>query len=143
MACVSYARFMGSPARQAVMPLLWVFLAGGLGATLRVVLGGLVDARWSERLPYVGTLVINLVGCFAIGVAAVAIPPGTVRTAVVGGLLGGFTTYSAFALFSYELLRDERLGVLTAQLGLHVVLGIVCAAGGMALGRVVFGAAGG
>ena len=123
------------------MPLVWVFLAGGLGATLRVVLAGVVDVRLSERLPYAGTLVVNLVGCLAIGVAAAAIPPGTVRTAVVGGLLGGFTTYSAFALFSYELIRDERLGVLAAQIGLHLVLGVVCVAVGMMLGRVAFGPA--
>lgn len=142
MVAMGYAPRMASPARQALVPLLWVFLAGGLGATLRVVLGGFVDARWSERLPYVGTLAVNLVGCFAIGVAAVAIPAGTVRTAVVGGLLGGFTTYSAFALFSVELWRDERLGVLGAQIGLHVVLGMICVAAGMGLGRMVFGSAG-
>ncbi|MCA9708301.1 MAG: CrcB family protein [Myxococcales bacterium] len=130
---------MASGAREALRPLLWVFLAGGVGATLRVVLAGLVDARWSSRLPYVGTLVVNMVGCFAIGVAAAALPPGTARTAVVGGLLGGFTTYSAFALFSYELLRDERLGVLTVQIGLHVGLGMVCAAAGLAVGRALVG----
>lgn len=140
---MGYARRMVTPARQALVPLLWVFLAGGLGATLRVVLEGLVDVRWSERLPYAGTLLVNVVGCFAMGLAAVAIPAGTMRTAVVGGLLGGFTTYSAFALLSYELLRDERVGVLAVQIGLHLVLGVACVAGGMALGRVAFGAAGG
>jgi fluoride exporter len=140
---VGYARRMAFPAREALGPLLWVFLAGGVGATLRVVLGGLVDARGSARLPHAGTLLVNMLGCLAIGVAAVALPPGTVRTAVVGGLLGGFTTYSAFALFSYELLRDERIGVLVAQIGLHVGLGIACVAAGMAVGRVALGTAGG
>jgi fluoride exporter len=134
---------MAAPAREALGTLLWVFLAGGAGATLRVVLGGFVDARWGSRLPHAGTLLVNMIGCLAIGVAAVALPPGTMRTAVVGGLLGGFTTYSAFALFSYELLRDARLGVLAVQLGLHVVLGIACVAAGMAVGRVAVGAVGG
>lgn len=139
---LGYARRMGSGSREALRPLLWVFLAGGVGATLRVVLAGLIDARWSDRLPYVGTLVVNMAGCLAIGVAAAAIPPGTARTAVVGGLLGGFTTYSAFALFSVELFHDERLGTLVTQIGLHLVLGMVCAAAGLALGRAVFGPAG-
>jgi CrcB protein len=133
---------MASPMRQAVGPLLWVFLAGGVGATLRVVLGGLVDARLSSRLPHAGTLVVNVIGCLAIGVVAVALPAGTLRTAIVGGLLGGFTTYSAFALFSYELFRDERLGVLAVQLGLHLGLGVVAVAAGMALGRLVLPDAG-
>lgn len=128
---------MATPAREALAPLVWVFLAGGVGATLRVVLAGLVDARLSARLPHAGTLVVNMIGCFVIGVAAVALPPGTVRTAVVGGLLGGFTTYSAFALFSLELLRDERIGVLATQVGLHLVLGMAAVAAGMAVGRLV------
>lgn len=133
---------MPSSTPLALGTLVWVFLAGGVGATLRVVLGGLVDARVSERLPYAGTLVVNLIGCFVIGVVAVVLPPGMLRTAVVGGLLGGFTTYSAFALFSYELFRDERLGVLALQIGLHVVLGVVCVAAGMALGRMLLPSAG-
>ena len=134
---------MASPVPQALGPLVWVFLAGGVGATLRVVLAGLVDARLSSRLPFAGTLVVNMIGCLAIGVAAVALPAGTLRTTVVGGLLGGFTTYSAFALFSYELLRDERLGALALQIGLHLVLGVACVAAGMGVGRLVLPTAGG
>jgi CrcB protein len=120
---------MPSSMPHALGTLVWVFLAGGVGATLRVVLAGLVDARVSARLPYAGTLVVNLIGML--------------RTAVVGGLLGGFTTYSAFALFSYELLRDERIGVLALQIGLHLVLGVACVAAGMALGRLVLPSPGG
>jgi CrcB protein len=134
-----------TPVRQALGPLVWVFLAGGAGTVLRVVLAGLVDARLSARLPalpYAGTLVVNLAGCLAIGVAAVTLPPGTLRTAVVGGLLGGFTTYSAFALFSVELARDGRLGTLAAQIGLHLVLGMGCVMVGMALGRLLAPATG-
>ena len=127
---------VGSSARQALGPLLWVFLAGGVGAVLRVVLAGGIDVRLSARLPYAGTLVVNLIGCLLIGVVAVAVPAGTLRTAVVGGLLGGFTTYSAFALFSYELYRDERLGVLALQVGLHLGLGVLAVAAGVALGRL-------
>jgi CrcB protein len=134
---------MPSSTPHALGTLVWVFLAGGVGATLRVVLGSFVDARVSERLPHAGTLVVNLIGCFVIGVIAVALPPGTLRTAVVGGLLGGFTTYSAFALFSYELLRDERIGVLALQIGLHLALGVGCVAAGVALGRMVVPGAGG
>jgi CrcB protein len=134
---------MPSSTPHALGTLVWVFLAGGVGATLRVVLAGLVDARVSARLPHAGTLVVNSIGCFVIGVIAVVLPPGTLRTAVVGGLLGGFTTYSAFALFSYELLRDERIGVLALQIGLHLVLGVACVAAGMALGRLALPSPGG
>mgnify|MGYP007130773177 CR=1 FL=1 len=83
-----------TPLRQDLTPLLWVFLAGGVGATLRVVLGGLVDVRLSSRLPHAGTLVVNMLGCLAIGVAAVALPAGVgplerERYAVTGGYVVG------------------------------------------------------
>ncbi len=133
---------MGSSG-DALRQLLWVFLAGGTGAALRVVLAAAIDERWSSRLAHVGTLSVNMIGCFAIGVAAAAIPPGTLRTTILGGLLGGFTTYSAFALFSHDLIREQRLSVMALQIGIHIVLGIVLAAAGVALGRAVFGSAAG
>lgn len=117
--------------------LIWVFLAGGAGATLRVVLAALIDERWSDRLPFVGTLAVNMLGCLLIGVAAAWMPAGTARTAVVGGLLGGFTTYSAFALFSVELLKDDKVGVLGLQVGTHVILGMLCVWAGLVLGRAL------
>lgn len=117
--------------------LIWVFLAGGAGATLRVVLAALIDERWSDRLPFVGTLAVNMLGCLLIGVAAAWMPAGTARTAVVGGLLGGFTTYSAFALFSVELLRDDKVAVLGLQVGTHVILGMACVWVGLVLGRAL------
>ena len=120
---------------------VWVFLAGGLGATLRVTLAAWIDGRWAERVPFVGTLAVNMLGCFAIGVAATLIPAGTARTAVVGGLLGGFTTYSAFALFSHELLREAELGTLALQVAGHLVIGVLCVAGGVALARALGGTA--
>ena len=116
--------------------LLWIFAAGGLGATLRVVLSGAIDAYWSERVPFVGTFVVNMVGCFAIGVAAAAMSEGATRSAVVGGLLGGFTTYSSFALLSVDLARTDR-GWLLAQVAGHIVIGMLCAAAGMWVGRAL------
>ena len=117
--------------------LVWVFLAGGTGATLRVVLAALIDERWSARLPFVGTLVVNMLGCLLIGVAAAWMPAGTARTAIVGGLLGGLTTYRAFALFSVELLRDDKVAVLGLQVGTHVILGMLCVWAGLVLGRAL------
>jgi len=117
--------------------LVWVFLAGGAGASLRVVLAALIDARWADRLPFVGTLAVNMLGCLLIGIAAAWMPAGTARTAVVGGLLGGFTTYSAFALFSVELLRDDKAGVLLLQIGTHVILGMLCVWAGLMLVRAL------
>jgi CrcB protein len=117
--------------------LLWVFLAGGLGASLRVLLTEFVDERLAERVPFIGTFVVNMVGCFAIGVAASVLAEGVTRTAVIGGLLGGFTTYSSFALLSVELARTDRTGFLLVQIVAHLALGMLCAAAGLWVGRAM------
>ncbi len=119
--------------------LLWVFLAGGAGATLRVLLAAVVDRGLAERLPNVGVLAANLIGCLMIGAMSVLIPTGPWRAVVLGGFLGGFTTYSAFALFTVELAEHGRYGVLSTQIGLHLVGGVVCVLIGAAVARA-FGA---
>jgi CrcB protein len=121
-----------------------VFFGGGVGACARFLLAGSLDARLAERLPalpYVGTLVVNMVGSLLIGVAATMMPPGAARATIVAGVLGGFTTYSSFALFSVELVRAGRPGAAALQIGLHLVLGMACALAGLWLGRLLQGGA--
>lgn len=103
-----------------------VFMAGGLGATLRVLLSGRIEQALVTRLPYAGVLIVNLIGCLLIGFAAAMITTAHWRNVVLGGLLGGFTTYSAFALFSVELIEQQRWAVLAVQLGVHLIGGVVC-----------------
>ena len=114
-----------------------VFMAGGVGATLRVLLSGRIEQALVERLPHAGVLVVNLIGCLAIGVAAAAISSGHWRAVVLGGLLGGFTTYSTFALFTVELIGEQRWGILAAQLLGHLVGGVACVWLGFALVRAL------
>ena len=112
-----------------------VFLAGGVGATLRVLLAAKVEDVLTDKLPFVGVLVCNLIGCLVIGFASAAISTPHWRQIVLGGLLGGFTTYSAFALFSVSLIGEGRSGALAVQLGLHLVGGVACVWIGMWLAR--------
>lgn len=124
-------------ARQMIL----VFVAGGAGATLRVLLAAAVEKGLGDRLANVGVLTANLIGCLLIGALAVVVPSGPWRTVWLGGLLGGFTTYSAFALFSVELAEHGRYGVLASQLALHLVGGVLCVLAGAALARILgFGA---
>lgn len=114
-----------------------VFLAGGTGATLRVLLSGRLEAALVERLPFAGVLIVNLIGCLLIGLASAAITATHWRNIVLGGLLGGFTTYSAFALFSVTLAEDQRWGVLASQIGAHLVGGMACVWAGFWLARAL------
>ena len=102
-------------------PLLFlvVALAGGLGATLRLVLDGLVQARVHTTLP-LGTLLINVVGSFVLGWLTGGLfargASSVLKAALGPGLLGSFTTFSAVIL---------ALVLLTVSTPPQVVLAVV------------------
>jgi len=102
----------------------WIvlFVGGGLGAVLRhaiaVGIDRLAAGPPTSHFPY-ATLTANLIGCLAIGLLAEwAGPRPMVRLGLIVGLLGGFTTYSSFALDTVRLVATGRLG----QAGVYVLL---------------------
>ena len=113
-----------------------VFAAGGSGAALRVWLGGQIEERLGGTLEAIGTLSANLVGCFLIGLCSVALTQPAARMVIMGGFLGGFTTYSAFALFSVEFVGASKWGPLSQQLAAHLLGGMLCVALGIGLARL-------
>ncbi len=113
-----------------------VFVAGGVGAAARLVLSTLIDEH-GARVPHLGTLVVNLVGCLAIGLLAAVIPRGPWRTIFGAGLLGGFTTYSAFALIGFESLASGRWAVTAGQCAAHLFGGIAAVALGAYIGGLL------
>src|ERR687890_2569542 len=97
-----------------MLRILLVGLAGLLGTLCRYWLSGAVARRYGEALP-LGTLAVNLLGCFAAGLLFHFMQEReafseTARAAVFVGLLGGFTTFSAYGLQTFELLREGRGG---------------------------------
>ncbi len=120
------------------MQWLGVFVLGGLGAVSRVALAGLFPAR---ALPW-GTLLVNLVGCALIGVAFQAFEtrthwPLALRISWVGGFLGGFTTFSAFGLESYELLQEGAWPAALAYVAASVLGGLGAVVLGISLARQI------
>ena len=102
-------------------PPLMVFLGAGLGAVLRFWIGTLLQSRSTTEFP-IGTLVVNLSGCAAIGVLmALAIRfewAPEARLFLVTGLLGGYTTFSSFGYETIQLLVNKQVG----QAALYVCL---------------------
>lgn len=88
-----------------------ICLGGALGTGLRYLASGLA-ARWlGADFPY-GTLIVNLVGSFLIGLiqeigTASLLIPDTTRLFLTVGIMGGLTTYSSF---SYETIRLAQMG---------------------------------
>ena len=105
-----------------------VGLGGCLGSIARYALSGWVQDRTGGTFP-AGTLAVNLLGCFLIGAfAELAEARGLLsaetRTFVVIGLLGGFTTFSAFGNETLNLMRERDFTLLLANVCAHVVLGL-------------------
>jgi len=100
-------------------------VAGGaaIGALLRWWLGLGLNAVW-PMLP-VGTLLVNWIGGYVIGVLAALISLGAgisepMRLFLITGLLGGLTTFSTFSLEAVTLLQRQLLGPALLHIGLHL-----------------------
>jgi len=116
------------------MTVFLVTLAGAGGVLLRY---GISSGFHGDALPWV-TVAINVVGSFLLGLLIVAhwASPET-RTALGVGFLGGFTTFSTFAVQAFlDVEAGEPLRAVTYVLA-SVVLGFAAAAAGYYLGRVV------
>jgi CrcB protein len=118
------------------MQWLLVFGLGGVGAALRVAIAAALGLR---TFPW-ATLLVNFAGCLAIGVlheflsTRVALSP-LWRPALIGGLLGGFTTFSAFGLETWQLLQSGRVSAAVLYALGSLVLGLAAVATGIALAR--------
>jgi CrcB protein len=84
------------------------------------------------------TLAVNLVGCLLVGLLVAALvdhpsPHRLARPFLVSGVLGGFTTFSALALETRDLVAVERTGLAAAYVGVSLVLGLAL----VSLGRLL------
>ena len=127
----------------SVASFAWVFLGGGLGSALRYGVGRAALAWLGPNFP-AGTLIVNVVGCFAIGALAewLALHDAGVgqdtKLFLVAGILGGFTTFSAFALDTVVLWQRGATG--TAAL--YVLASFVVSVGGLLAGMALLRGAG-
>lgn len=111
---------------------LLVALGGALGSVARFKLSGWVLHQTpSWRFP-AGTLAVNLIGCFIAGLLAGMAVKQDVFTAdarvfLFTGLLGGFTTFSAFGLETLLLLKRGEAAVALTNVVISVVVGLLVA----------------
>lgn len=121
------------------MEWLWIAMGGAAGATARAALGQWVD-RWAGHTFPWPTLAINILGCLAMGMldGILAARPGSAAWArpLVGiGLLGGFTTFSAFGLETARLIQRHTSGEAATYIALSLILGIGAVPLGQELAR--------
>lgn len=120
--------------------LLAIFIGGGAGATCRYGIGRFVGERYDGEYP-LGTVIINVTGCFALGLLSTVL--GTIHrdtallTALLAtGFLGGYTTFSTYTLEGVLLYNDgSRRLALYSLLG-PLVAGLIAGGVGAAVGRI-------
>jgi CrcB protein len=118
------------------MQVLLVALGGAAGSVARFGLG-VAAARWlGVAFPW-GTLTVNIVGGLAMGLMAARIAPEheNLRLLIGTGLLGGFTTFSAFSLETVRLMEHQP-GLAALYAGASVALSVGACWLGFTLGRL-------
>ena len=130
--------------RRAVPGLLaqvgLVAVGGAAGAVTRLLVGLLVTARLGQLLPW-GTLLVNVTGCFAIGLLFGALDRQSLhpvaRPLLGTGFLGGYTTFSTFGAETVALIEEGHVLLAVAYVGGSLALGLAGTVAGLALGRSV------
>lgn len=119
------------------MVVLVIFLAGGIGSVCRYLLGGLVQSQSRGEFP-IGTLIVNLLGCIAIGLLAKYFLHGQaqllLRSALIVGFCGGFTTFSTFSFEAFGLWTGGRPAAALTYVAASLALCLFGTAAGYALG---------
>ena len=120
--------------------LLLASLGGAIGAGARYLVNVTCTACLAPGFPW-ATLVVNVVGSFLMGVVVAAIVPwlggsAAWRTFLATGILGGFTTFSAFSLDVQALLERKAEGLAAAYIAGSVALSIAALYAGLGLARL-------
>jgi fluoride exporter len=118
--------------------ILIVGIGGFIGSILRYLISGYVQyISQSISFPY-GTLSVNIIGCLFIGIISQLIElqigiSAETRLFLMVGVLGGFTTFSAFGNEALNLLQDQRVFLSLMYIGSHLLIGLSA----VYLGRII------
>jgi len=106
-----------------------VGIGGFIGSSLRYILSGIAQKISNQSFFPIGTLTVNLIGCFVIGFLAGLsenrqLFSESIRAFVFIGILGGLTTFSTFGYESFSFLRDGQFLSTVINISVHIFIGI-------------------
>lgn len=120
--------------------LIYLFIGGGIG-TLGRYLVGLGAGKLTVGDYPLGTLLVNLIGSFAIGLLWNYFSSGDgsnhLRLLIMVGVLGGFTTFSSYAIECFNLYESGHTGLALTHVLANNIGGILLAFAGMSLGQTL------
>ncbi|PYB71350.1 MULTISPECIES: fluoride efflux transporter CrcB [Rhizobium] len=122
--------------------ILLVAIGGAIGSVARYLVGLGMTRLMGLSFPW-GTLTVNIVGSFAIGILTELVArrfdaSTELRLLLVVGVLGGFTTFSSFSLDTMALIERGATAHAFAYVGASLILALGAAFGGLLLGRSLF-----
>jgi len=119
------------------MPLIWVFLGGGLGSLCRYGISRYF-AQWQPAFPY-ATLTANALSCIVLGtLVALALKSNlsdAFKLFAMVGFCGGFSTYSTFTNETWQLIEGGNLSLVALNVVGNLLLCLACIGLGLWLGR--------
>ncbi|MCL4543899.1 MAG: fluoride efflux transporter CrcB [Chloroflexi bacterium] len=126
---------------MTLLQLLAVFIGGGAGSTVRHLIGRFIGERYGGDFP-LGTYLINVSGCFALGLLATMLTTGMAHAALLlallgTGFMGGYTTFSTYALEGVLLYLDGSHRVAILSLVGSVAAGLLAAAAGAGVAQLI------
>ena len=119
--------------------ILIIGTGGFIGSVLRYLLSAVIHNKFISAFPY-GTLSVNIIGCFVIGLILALAEKGNInadyRIFLVTGMCGGFTTFSAFSAETLGLFRTGETIQGFVYIAASVVLGVLATLLGFTLAKM-------
>lgn len=121
-----------------IKSILLVGTGGFAGSALRYMISRFMTTVWPSAFPF-GTFVVNMSGCFLIGIILAFTLQNSISTQarllLATGFCGGFTTFSSFSLEVLQSWQQGEIGITLTYMAGSVALGIAAVAGGFVLAQ--------
>ena len=120
--------------------ILLVALGGAVGSVARYLMASAIQKSSGLEFP-LGTVLVNILGCFLIGLLYVWLvarsdPRHELRVLLMVGVMGGFTTFSSFSLETVTLFMNGSYGTAALNVGVSVIACLAGTALAIALARI-------
>ncbi len=105
--------------------LFYIFIGGGVGSIFRFLISNYTQRLWNINLFPMGTFMVNILGCFAIGLLSGYFlkVDNQLKFLLITGFCGGFTTFSTFSAEMYSLFQNQNFGIMFLYALLSMLLG--------------------
>jgi CrcB protein len=124
-----------------MLRIIAVAIGGSIGSTARYLVSVWAAERFGADFPY-GTLIVNVVGCFIIGIFMTLTTERFIvnpywRLLITVGFVGGLTTFSSFSYETFRVLEDSNMIMALYNIGLNLLLGFAATWIGIGVARLI------